>query len=186
MINLLPLEEKRQIKAARTNVLLLRYALLTVGVMAITGLMVGGGFVIMSTSKANAEREIAENASKASSYSTVQTQAEAFRTNLSTAKTILDKEVNYTQVVIAIAQALPPNVVLDNLDLDATTFGTPFVMSAKAKSYEDGLGLKKALENSSIFSNVSLQGMTNAASGDAGGYPVSVQMNVTINKQVIK
>ncbi|MNP92456.1 hypothetical protein D3C85_49650 [compost metagenome] len=186
MINLLPLEEKRQIQAARTNVLLLRYVILTVCAMAATGLMVAAGFVIMNTSKASAEKEIAANASKASSYSTVQTQAEAFRTNLSTAKTILDKEVNYTQVVIAIAQTLPEGIILDSLDLDATTFGTPFVMSAKAKSYEDGLGLKKALENSSLFSNVSLQGMTDSSSGDTSGYPVSVQMNVTINKQVIK
>lgn len=184
MINLLPFEEKRQIQAARTNVLLLRYVLLTLGAMATTGLMVGAGFVIMSTSKAEAENKIALNASKASSYSTVQTQAQAFRTNLSTAKTILDKEVNYTKVVLAIAQTLPDNVILDNLDLDAKTFGTPFVLSAKAKSYDDGLQLKSTLEKSKIFSNVSLQGMTNAASSGGDGYPVSVQLNVTINKQV--
>lgn len=184
MINLLPSEEKRQIQAARTNVLLLRYALLTLAAMVLTGLMVGAGFVIMSTSKVEAEKKIALNATKASSYSSVQTEAQNFRTNLSTAKTILDKEVNYTKVVIAIAQTLPPGVVLDNLDLDAKTFGTPFVLSAKAKSYDAGLGLKAALEKSEIFSNVSLQGMTNSSSGDAGGYPVSVQLNVTINKQV--
>lgn len=183
MINLLPFEEKRQIQAARTNVLLLRYVLLTACVMALTGLMVGAGFVIMNTSKAEAEKKIALNASKASSYSSVQAEAQAFRTNLSTAKTILDKEVNYTKVILAIAQTLPSDVVLDNLDLDANTFGTPFVLSAKAKSYDGGLALKAALEKSDIFSNVSLQGMTIASSSD-GGYPVSVQLNVTINKDV--
>lgn len=183
MINLLPFEEKRQIQAARTNVLLLRYALLTLGAMVLTGLMVGAGFVIMSTSKAEAEKKIALNATKESSYNSVKADAQTFRTNLSTAKTILDKEVNYTKVVIAIAQTLPAGIVLDNLDLDANTFGTPFVLSAKAKSYDDGLALKSALEKSTIFSNVSLQGMTLASSSD-DAYPVSVQLNVTINKQV--
>jgi Tfp pilus assembly protein PilN len=184
MINLLPLEEKRQIQAARTNVLLFRYALLTACVMVATGLMVGAGFVIMNTSKAEAEKKIALNASKASSYKSVQAEAETFRANLSTAKTILDKEVNYTKVILAIAQTLPADVTLDNLDLDANTFGTPFVLSAKAKSYDGGLALKSALEKSDVFSNVSLQGMTIAASDT--GYPVSVQLNVTINKDVAK
>ncbi|MNR55613.1 hypothetical protein D3C85_1760230 [compost metagenome] len=55
-------------------------------------------------------------------------------------------------------------------------------MSAKAKSYDGGLALKAALEKSDVFSNVSLQGMTIAASDT--GYPVSVQLNVTINKDV--
>lgn len=182
MINLLPFEEKRQIQAARTNVLLLRYVLLTSCVMAATGLMVGAGFVIMNNSKANAEKQIALNTSKASTYNSVQAEAQMFRANLLTAKTILDKEVNYTKVILAIAQTLPPEVTLDNLDLDANTFGTPFVLSAKAKSYDGGLALKAALEKSDVFSNVSLQGMTLAASDS--DYPVSVQLNVTINKDV--
>lgn len=182
MINLLPSEEKRQIQAARTNVLLLRYVLLTACVMVATGLMVGAGFVIMNNSKAEAEKKMALNASKASSYNSVQAEAQTFRTNLSTAKTILDKEVNYTKVILAIAQTLPSEVTLDNLDLDANTFGTPFVLSAKAKSYDGGLALKAALEKSDVFSDVSLQGMTMAASDS--DYPVSVQLNVTINKDV--
>lgn len=182
MINLLPFEEKRQIQAARTNVLLLRYVLLTSCVMVATGLMVGAGFVIMNNSKADAEKQIALNTSKASSYNSVQAEAQTFRANLSTAKTILDKEVNYTKVILAIAQTLPSEVTLDNLDLDANTFGTPFVLSAKAKSYDGGLELKAALEKSDVFSNVSLQGMTMAASDS--DYPVSVQLNVTINKDV--
>lgn len=182
MINLLPFEEKRQIQAARTNVLLLRYVLLTSCVMVATGLMVGAGFVIMNNSKANAEKQIALNTSKASTYNSVQAEAQTFRANLLTAKTILDKEVNYTKVILAIAQTLPPEVTLDNLDLDANTFGTPFVLSAKAKSYDGGLALKAALEKSDVFSNVSLQGMTLAASDS--DYPVSVQLNVTINKDV--
>lgn len=182
MINLLPFEEKRQIQAARTNVLLLRYVLLTSCVMVATGLMVGAGFVIMNNSKANAEKQIAVNTSKASTYNSVQAEAQMFRANLLTAKTILDKEVNYTKVILAIAQTLPPEVTLDNLDLDANTFGTPFVLSAKAKSYDGGLALKAALEKSDVFSNVSLQGMTLAASDS--DYPVSVQLNVTINKDV--
>lgn len=182
MINLLPFEEKRQIQAARTNVLLLRYVLLTSCVMVATGLMVGAGFVIMNNSKANAEKQIALNTSKASTYNSVQAEAQMFRANLLTAKTILDKEVNYTKVILAIAQTLPPEVTLDNLDLDANTFGTPFVLSAKAKSYDGGLALKAALEKSDVFSNVSLQGMTLAASDS--DYPVSVQLNVTINKDV--
>lgn len=182
MINLLPFEEKRQIQAARTNVLLLRYVLLTSCVMVATGLMVGAGFVIMNNSKANAEKQIALNTSKASTYNSVQAEAQMFRANLLTAKTILDKEVNYTKVILAIAQTLPPEVTLDNLDLDANTFGTPFVLSAKAKSYDGGLALKAALEKSDVFSNVSLQGMTLATSDS--DYPVSVQLNVTINKDV--
>lgn len=185
MINLLPLEEKRQIRAARSNVLLLRYTILTACSMAAIGLLVGASYLIMNVTKANAEATIANNAAKANTYSSVQNQAQTFRANLLTAKTILDKEVNYTNVIIAIAQTLPPNIILDSLDLDAKTFGTPFVLSAKAKSYEDGLALKKALENSTVFSNISIQAMSQTA-GSTDGYPVDVKLNATINKQVTK
>lgn len=186
MINLLPIEEKRQIRAARSNVLLLRYTLLSLGAMVVLGLIVGGAYVLMNNAKASAEKTIAENAARASSYNEVTAKANEFRANLSIAKSILDKEVNYTNVIIAIAQSLPDNVVLDSLDLDAKTFGTPFSLSARTKSYDDAVTLKNTLQESDAFSDVSLQSVTNAADGDTTGYPVSVSLNVTISQEITK
>ena len=51
MINLLPPEEKRQLRAARTNTLLLRYNLSLVGAVVFLGLAIGVTYVYLSNTK---------------------------------------------------------------------------------------------------------------------------------------
>lgn len=183
MINLLPAEQKHQIKAARTNVLLLRYTILSLGALLVLAAMAGGAYLIMAGTKQSNEQVITENTEKASAYRQVDARAKEFRANLSTAKSILDKEVNYTNAVIAIAQVLPPGTVLDSLDLDAKTFGTPTTLSAKTKTKEAALALKDSLQKSTIFSNVSFQSLTDTGQGT---YPWDAKLSVTISKGVAK
>jgi len=185
MINLLPPTEKKELKAARTNVLLLRYNFFLVGAVAFLGLATAVTYFYLSTTKANAEQVINENAAKVSAYATTATQAEQFRKNLTTAKQILDHEVTYSKVIIGIAQTLPKGVVFTNLNLDSQTFGTETTFAAKAKSYDNALALKEAFEKSPMFTNVHFQSITSGDSGDTG-YPITINLNVTIKKDAAK
>lgn len=186
MINVLPPEEKKQLRAARSNSLLIRYNILLVGVFVFLALAIGFVYIYLSTTKTTAEKLIVENESKVVAYSEVSKQAEEFRKNLSVAKQILDREVTYTKTVVDIAQAIPSGVVFDSLSLDADTFGTEKTITAQAKSYNRAIALKDAFQASDLFSNVHFQSIT---TGDDSGsnegsseYPVSVTLNVTINK----
>lgn len=180
MINLLPLEEKRQLRAARTNTLLIRYNFFLLAALVILALAVTFTYVYLNATKASAEQTISDNKAKVSSYSAVQTQADQFRSNLSIAKQILDHEVPYTKVILEISNLLPSGVILENLNLDAQTFGTETVLVAKAKDYSSALGLKASFEKSTLFSNVHFQSISTSDANSP--YPFNVSLAVTINK----
>lgn len=184
MINLLPHEEKRQLQAARTNTLLIRYNFIFLGVIAFMGIAVGVTFIFLTNTKANAERTLQENESKVGQYAAIDTEAKQFRKNLLTAKQILDNQTTYSKTILAIARLLPSGVVLQNLNLDAQTFGTPTSLVAQAKTYDDALALKESFEKSSLFSDVHFESIASGTSTD--GYPIAVNLSVTIKKDAAK
>lgn len=181
MINLLPDNEKREIRAARTNVLLLRYNFLLVVVAAL--LLAGCGIVYaaLSAGKATAEETNRSNISRASEFASTKKQADEYRQNLETAKKILNNEVIYTDLAFSITKLLPAGVVLDNLTLSSSDFGTQTTLSAHGKDYDAATAMKAAFEASNLFSDVHFQTIT---LGDTAGtgYPIGITINVTINK----
>lgn len=190
MINLLPPEDKRQIRAARTNTLLVRYNILLLCAVAFMFLAIGGVYIYFRTAKASAEQTISDNESKVAGFNAVKSQAEQFKSNLSIAKQILDKDVTYTSVILKISNLLPSGVVLDNLNLDSATFGTATTLTARAKNYNDAIALKNAFQNSDIFSDVHFQSIsTGDSSSDAGAssaYPVTINLSVVIKKEAVQ
>lgn len=185
MINLLPPAYKKELRAARVNVTLRRYIIFQVIAVAVLAVIVTATFFLISMIKTNAEAEIASNEARAISYQKVEADAKQFQNNLVTAKAILDNEVRYTAVLLAISKNIPSGVVMSDLTLDAKTFGQPTSLSAQAKSYEDVLRLKKNFEESTIFTDVHLETVTREED-DAAPYPVTVQINVTIKKEITK
>lgn len=181
MINLLPPEEKRQLRAARTNTLLARYNIILLGAVAFLGLAVGITYLYLTTTKAGADQVIRENATQTTQFANVLSEAQQFRSNLSIAKQILDREIAYTKVILAIAQVMPSGVVLESLALDSATFGTETTLNASARDYERALAFKDALQNSSFFTNAHFQSVDTTGTGD---YPVSISLNVTIAKEI--
>jgi Tfp pilus assembly protein PilN len=184
MINLLPLKERRELRAARTNTLLLRYNICFLIVVIFLGAAEGITYLYMGNSKAAAEQTIAQNRAKVSNFATVAAEALQFQGNLATAKQILDREVTYSKTILAIAKLLPRGVVLENLTLDASTFGTETTLIATAKNYSRALALKGSFEKSPLFSNVHFKSI--AASAEGTRYPVTVNLNVTIKKDAAK
>jgi len=186
MINLLPHEEVRQLRAARTNVLLLRYNFLLLTAAIFLLIAVGVTYFQLSNSKALAEASISENDARSSSFAPIASQAEQFRTNLGIAKQILDREVTYTKVILAIAKVLPSGVVLENLNLDSQTFGTPTTLVAHAKDYASALALKDSFQTSKLFSDVHFERIATGDSTANANYPVTVNLSVTIIKDAAK
>lgn len=184
MINLLPPENKRELRAARSNTLLVRYNILLLGALAFLFLATGIVYVYLNDAKAKAERTVAENQARTADYAAVERQAQAFRSNLATDKQILAGEVNYSKVVMQIAALMPKGTVLETLQLDAATFGTETTLAARARNYDAALSLKNSFQGSPLFSNVHFQSI--AGGGDDASYPISVNLNVTIKKDAAK
>lgn len=183
MINLLPSEVKSQTNAARANRLLLRYNVLLLGAIGFLLAAILLVYIYLASTKSIAEQSIADNIARAGNYGSVEAEANTFKQNLLNAKQILDSDVTYTKVVLEVASVLPPGVVLDTLSLDSQSFGTPTSLSANVRDYETVLKLKDSLQASTIFSDVSIQTISNSGSGE---YPLSATFSVTIRKDAAK
>ena len=185
MINLLPTEDKRQLQAARSNTLLVRYNLFLIGAVLFMMMAIGFIYFYLNNAKAAAETNISENQSKVASFAPVEKEATEFRSNLATAKQILDREVVYTKVILEISHLMPAGTILDNLTLDSSTFGKPATIVAKAKTYNSALSIKDAFQKSNLFSDVHFESVT-INDSDTSGYPMTVNLSITIKKDAAK
>lgn len=188
MINLLSANDQRQLAAARTNTLLLRYTILLGVFVVILVAEILGVYIIMNVGKIQNQATIQDNNSKAAGYTAVKKQADAFRTDLATAKYILDKQVPYTTLMLTIAQNLPHGAILGKLTIDPTTFGTPTTFTVNANSYDATIGVKTALQNTKIndvplFSSVSFQSVS--VDENRASNPYTAIYNVVYSKAVL-
>lgn len=188
MINLLPDAHKDEIRAARTNVLLLRYIFILITALLVLGGLVVAAYLALNGTRQTAEVKVAENQERVAVYQDIRSQADSFKADLATAKSILDSEISYTRLVYKIAEIVPQNVILDELALDPSTFGSPTTLNASAKSVADASKLTEAFSsNNQIFSNVELQSLRSGdESAGASGYPVKVSLSVVINRGALQ
>lgn len=180
MINLLPDDTKKDLSAARQNVLLLRYSLLTVSMAVILLLICATFYVYLKSSQATAMNQNQENVAKAESYKQTEIAAEEYKQNLATAKSIFEKSVDYTPTIIEIVKLLPSGVILESISLSTTDFSKETIFTAKATSIKTATQLKQNFQGSDMFSDVKFQNVNTSNTGT--DYPVVVTLSVQINK----
>ncbi len=185
MINLLPPNQLRELRAARANTLLLRYNIFLVGILVFVILALIVVYFYLVTIQSAAETTKRDNDAKVTSYAHINTEASAFRSDLSSAKNILDKEATYSKTILTIASQLPPGVVLDTLNLDASTFGKPTVLALKARDQDTALAAKEAFQQSPIFSDVHFTNLS-TSKDSSDGYAVAANLSVVISKDAAK
>ena len=190
MINLLPPQTKKQIRAARLNVILLRYCVvLIISSVFLVGIF-GVGFYITDIDNQAALAKQQESQKDISKYASVKAEAEAFSGNLAIAKTILSSEVIFSKLVTDIASTLPEGVILSNLSLAANTLGSPLSISAKTTSNAKAIELKDKLESSPLFekvniANIQVNDINDSASAIDRKYFVSVTLNTVLSKPAV-
>ena len=187
MINLLPVEVKRDIRAARMNVVLLRYNMFIAGAIIALGLLCLGIYVVLRNSQASAQDTNEANLAKAARYAYVRQEADTYKKNLAIAKSIFSNANSYTDVINAITKLIPNGVVLDSINLNAGTFGSQNSYSAHAKNYAAATQLKTNFQQSTMFTEVHFQALTNADGNNGGAaansaYPISVVISAKLNK----
>ena len=181
MINLLSDERKAEIRAARTNVIIVRYT----GIIAMAIVFILStlyvSYTVLQNTMASAETQISANDVKADIYSETKQQVDTLSAKLAEAKTILDQEIRYSRVLVNIGQQMPSGTVLGDVTLSAASFsGTPVELKAYAKSTTEAGELKTRFQASPLFSQVNLLSTDENAGID--GYPVSVSMTVVFNR----
>lgn len=181
MINLLPDDTKKQLQAARTNTILIRYIMTVISAALFLGLVIFGAYYIMNNSKNIAESTITNVKTSNSSYSPTTTKSNTFVSDLSVAKKILAKEISYSNIITSLINALPTGVVLESpFSINSTNINTPITLKADAKLSSDEVSLKNNLQSSPTFSNYSLQSV-NSNSDTSSDYPYVITFSITVN-----
>lgn len=192
MINLLPPSQKQEIRAGRMNAILVRYIFITISALVLIIVLTAVAYVVMTMERTAAQSAHNENQSEIAKYSKITKDIEEYRANLAIAKTIIAKEIAYSDMILKIAGSIPSGVVLDKLDLSSETLGKPVTLTFKARSEEAVLNLKSTLQKrTDLYSDVKLENVSRTAnvpdSESSSGvshsrYPVNASVNLTINK----
>ncbi len=193
MINLLPPEEKRELAASRTNTLLLRYSVLTLGVVILLVLEVIGMNLVVDLGSAQNQAIIQENERQTASYSDIKKEADQFTSDLKIAKTILSKQFSYTTLMFTVANSLPEGSVLESLSIDPSSFGTKTSLIVRTDSAQKAISVKTALQEAKVnktvplFTSVSFQSVTDTREEDSPPpkYPFTAQYNVIYSKDAL-
>ena len=180
MINLLSDQRKDDIRAARANVILVRYsAIILLAILFIAGSLYVSYSLLQVTKRSN-EAIISSNDTKADIYAETKQQVDGLSAKLTDASSVLNQEIRYSQVLVKLGQLTPAGTILDKLSLTSANFaGTPAEITAYAKSTNEASTLQSQFQGSPLFSNVTLQGTETQG---IDGYPVTVKMTVTFNK----
>jgi type II secretory pathway pseudopilin PulG len=187
MINLLPKEQQRQLRAARTNVLLFRYSIGMALAVVFIMLATLAAFVLLNNMKQAAENTIESNQTKVGNFGAIQSQADNYRKDLTDAKTLFDSQIQYSKIYLEIARVMPAGTALDSLDLNPKTIGTPLTLPVKIKGESQAASLLTSFQRAAIFNNTASFGALTINTGDdSGTYPYVITINVTINKEAIK
>lgn len=183
MINLLPNIIKQQIRAGRTNTVLVKYIIVLVLSVAFLASACYISYLFLTNSKTGAERLLAITQSKNTESTSITDQANAISASLATAKNILDQQVSYSNIITELAAVLPAGVILDSLSLTNSVIGTPIILKAHAKTADNVATLKANFQKSQLFSNYNMTSLT-TSSDRTTDYPVVINIGITINKSI--
>lgn len=187
MINLLDAESLKRYRAARLNVRLRKYVILLLTTLLIVVVSFAGGVFISLGERSAAEADIAANQQALTQFADTKKEAENFSENLKIAKSILNQEVLYSDMIVQIARTLPNTAILSSLSLDQETLKKPLVLVGRVSTKDDAIILKNTLETSPLFESVNLnsineQPITKTSSETVKKYPVIVTLSMNASK----
>lgn len=184
MINLLPYETKRQLSAARSNMILVKYLITIFIAIIFLGMLILGSYYILLDSKKTAEAAIVKVQTSNASYSPSASTSSSFNSDLKIADQILAQQTSYSTLLLELANSIPADTILESpIIINRTTIDSPLILKAYSKNSTDDT-LSKSLQNNKTFKNYSLKSLNNNST--LKGYPYSVTFSVSINKAQLK
>lgn len=179
MINLLPYDNKKQIRAARQNVVLIK---------CLVFLMFGVIFVAVACTVAYSflKTENSQNAASSSiqpstDSSAVIDQANEIKSDLAVIKSILDQRIVYSDVITNIASALPAGSIIENISLNNSFVDEPIKISVRATTQDVGQLIKDGFAKLKVFSQPTILNIK-PIQDDLSTYPYAVTVTVKLRK----
>lgn len=177
MINLLSYNEKRQITAAKHNIILLKSSifLLCALIFIILACWVASSFI----QNIIADQTTSDN--KSDESLSVLSQAETIESDILTANNAITQRVDYSNVITALTAAMPTGTIIDILSASSSTTSSPVQLTLHANDSNKGTELKANLDKTGLFTNVTVKSVA-SASASLSGYSYDITITFLINK----
>lgn len=172
MINLLPTENKKQLRASIHNQILLRYIFLLVLALFLSAGIFGFIYISLKQSQDVFKAQEAENNQKIVQYANMQKNATELSKNINQTKNVLSKRVDYSKVLFKLASILPTGVSISDIKLEAKLFEGEKKLVINLTNADQASDIKKVLEDSKLFKSVSIFSVTNTERSKQATYNV--------------
>lgn len=181
MINLLSYDARKQIRAARANVTIVKciiytaFAILFLATYCLFAYNFAIDFIEPKTTSTSSDKSLD------SKSSAILTESNEFKANLATAKIITDSRVDYSDIIIELAATLPKGVILDSLSIDKEYIGSPIQIKLLATTDDKGQEIKDNFGKSKMFSGYSVKTASEEKS-NSSEYPYAISATILISK----
>ena len=178
MINLLPEDTKKQLRAAHYNVILLEcIVFLGVGILFL-GIACGVSYIYLKNSDTSG--------SDKSTYAVAKKQLDSIKNDISTTNNILSERISYSSVVIAIAAALPANTTINQLSITSNISNTTatFQVNGSASVTTESLKADFSPTKSPLFAGFNALSASSSNLSDNANVNAAINCTLNINKGI--
>lgn len=150
MINLLPPELKESVRYGRLNVIMLKYALVALSVSALVFILMMVGGTLISQSQGEIKASIEADRARVNELRTAYAEAQKIAGVVDTIDSVLDREVQFSELLQEIGSIMPSGAALTNLSISEDR-SEPINLLAAAQSEETIAVLRENLADSKLF-----------------------------------
>ena len=187
MINLLPNETKKQIRAARANSIVLKCLLVAIIAVAILAGACATTYYLISQNNSdnNTQTGTISQSEIDNQYSAALAKVTSIDNDMQKTKNVLDGQIKYSEIILAIATNLPAGLTLDSISLKHSDInsGTSIQMDAhgsksfNASTLSDDPGFEN--NNPELFSEYRLISKEQNANDGTSTIKFSLKINYT-------
>ncbi len=184
MINVLPPDSKKAIKYARWNFILLRYCFLALLVpIGVVAIVLFGQYYI-SRSELALQESVDTSQTKVASLQSVQKEAEALSSKITTINQLFSKEMNFGDILKKIGAILPDGATLNGLELSQKTLNAPISITVNTLSHQVSAQVVANLQDprNNLFDTADIESTT-CTKTSTNGFPCQTVIRAVFKKQ---
>lgn len=189
MINLLPPDMLREMRAARTNTVLRRYLVTSFAALLAVIVIFGVSFYFNQQQYQHYQQQRQESQQNLAGAGDIKQRVQAYNDNLKLAENVYKEEIKMTTLLQNLSSVLPPGAVLSGVSFNLESFSEPVTIAAQVDTFEKAGVLKRNFDQSAFFADVSLQNVTKLGDQSEEGpttYPFTANLEVTLTPKAAK
>lgn len=179
MINLLPQENRKHLKASQLNTVLLKYVFFFASTLIALTVSIGFIYLNLFYTKISIDKNLEDARGRAQTIAKSKQEASELQTQIQNIDKIYNQQIHYSKVLTALAQQLPDDVIIDAFHIGSNAFSKPQTIQIHAQNHDKVIETKRALEKATFIAGVAI----NNVNTDQKNNVVSGTLTVSFNKQ---